>query len=209
MKRVLLIDASSDQSLTWRGVLMTCLAVAPHLTSAHSAELFADEPKVVTDRPRGQWRSADNFRIRLTGKVEVIDANTLAFLDGTRIEAAGVTDAPDLEQKALFVGKFYPCGKEAAEFLRELIGDRPVSFYAFGERLEKDASGRLRGSCFVGETSLDAELVRNGWALAHHSGMTPYEIMARENKRGLWRGEFVIPERWRKGERLPGESDAD
>jgi hypothetical protein len=35
--------------------------------------------------------------------------------------------------------------------------------------------------------------------------MTPYEIIARENNRGLWRGEFVLPERWRQGERLPGE----
>ena len=31
------------------------------------------------------------------------------------------------------------------------------------------------------------------------------EIIARENKRGLWRGQFIAPKRWRKGERLPGE----
>jgi endonuclease YncB( thermonuclease family) len=164
-----------------------------------------EQPKVVTDRPRGQWRSADSFRIRLTGRVTVIDANTLAFEDGRKIQAAGVADAPDLEQKALNDGKLYPCGKEAADFLKKLIGDRPVSFYAFGNRLETDDKGRLRGSCFVDEISLDKELVRNGWALAHHSGMTPYEIIAREKKRGLWRGQFVIPELWRKGERLPGE----
>ena len=48
-------------------------------------------------------------------------------------------------------------------------------------------------------------MVRNGWAIAHHSGITAWEIIARENKRGLWRGKFIVPERWRKGERLPGE----
>jgi endonuclease YncB( thermonuclease family) len=48
-------------------------------------------------------------------------------------------------------------------------------------------------------------MVRHGWALSHHSAMEPWEVIARENKRGMWRGKFVGPERWRKGERLPGE----
>jgi len=46
-------------------------------------------------------------------------------------------------------------------------------------------------------------MVRNRWAISHHRGMDTWEIIARENKRGLWRGQFVLPERWRKGERLP------
>ena len=45
----------------------------------------------------------------------------------------------------------------------------------------------------------------NGWALAHHSGMNGAEIIARENKRGLWRGQFLDPDDWRAGKRLPGE----
>lgn len=52
---------------------------------------------------------------------------------------------------------------------------------------------------------LQIELVRNGWAIARHSSMEEWEVIARENKRGLWRGQFVLPELWRKGERLPGE----
>jgi endonuclease YncB( thermonuclease family) len=163
-------------------------------------------PKYVTEHVRAQWRKPGSQRIRLTGKVTVIDANTLEFGDGTRIQAAGATDAPDLEQMGVINGRFYPCGKEAAEFVGKLIGDRPVSFYAFGDRLERDAGNRLRGSCYIGDVGLDAELVRNGWALAHHSGLTAYEVFARENKRGLWRGEFVLPELWRTGQHLPGET---
>jgi endonuclease YncB( thermonuclease family) len=154
---------------------------------------------------RGKWLSPDSFRIRIRGKVTVIDAGTLQFADGTRVQTAGVTDSPDLDQNAMIDGKLYPCGKLAAEFVRKQIGDRTVAFYAFGERLERDSQGRLRGTCFVDDTSLDAELVRHGWALAHHSGVTPYEVVAREKKRGLWLGEFIIPELWRKGQRLPGE----
>jgi formylglycine-generating enzyme required for sulfatase activity/endonuclease YncB( thermonuclease family) len=160
---------------------------------------------VLKERVRAQWRRPGAYRIRFTGKVTVIDGNTLRFGDGTRVVTAGGMDAPDLEQRALIGDKLYPCGKDAADFLKKLIGDRPVSFYAFESANDRDASKRIRGACFVGDTNLGAEMVRAGWALAHHSGMTPYEIVARENKRGLWRGRFVLPERWRKGQRLPGE----
>jgi endonuclease YncB( thermonuclease family) len=183
----------------WGGLLG--LLILSGLAPASGVE----DPPVVRERVRAQWRNADSYRLRITGKVTVIDANTLEFTDGTRVQAAGVTDAPDLEQQAVMDGQLYACGQEAAAFLKKLIAGRPVSFYAFGERFEADAQKRLRGSCFVAETSLDAELVRSGWALAHHSGMAPYEVIARAHKRGLWRGDFVIPEKWRQGERLPGE----
>jgi endonuclease YncB( thermonuclease family) len=52
---------------------------------------------------------------------------------------------------------------------------------------------------------LQLEMVRNGWAIANHSGKEPFEIFAREAKRGMWRGKFVIPKKWRMGERLPEE----
>jgi len=65
---------------------------------------------------------------------------------------------------------------------------------------------RLKGAdAFVGETNLQIEMVHNGWALASHSGMAAWEVIARDHKRGLWRGTFVLPEKWRKGERLPRE----
>jgi endonuclease YncB( thermonuclease family) len=164
-----------------------------------------EKPKIVRERLRGQWRHPGEQRVRITGRVSVIDANTLCFEDGTRFVVAGTVDAPDLEQPALLGTKLYSCGRDAAEFLRKLIDDRPVSFYAFGEGGDRDADKRLRGVCFVGETNLGMELVRNGWAIAHHSSMTPYEILAREHKRGLWRGRFLLPELWRKGQRLPEE----
>ena len=164
-----------------------------------------DPLKVIRERLRGQWLRPEQYRVRITGKVTVIDGNTLRFEDGTRVITSGGIDAPDLQQQGLLDGKLYPCDKDAADFLEKLIGGRPVSFYAYAEGSDRDTSKRIRGVCFVGETNLGAEMVRNGWALSHHSGMTPYEILARENKRGLWRGQFILPELWRKGQRLPGE----
>src|SRR5262249_24057618 len=96
--------------------------------------------------------------------------------------------------------------REAAEFLTKLIGDRPVTF--FDDR-DLDRGKQPFGQCFVGETHVQAEMVRNGWAISQHSGMDAWEIIARENKRGLWRGEFVRPENGRKGERLPMRSEPD
>ena len=161
------------------------------------------ESKVVRERVRGQLRRPDEKILRITGKVEVRDANTLVFGDGTEVTTGVGMDAPDLKQQGRIGDSFYPCGKEAAEFLTKLIGQQTVTFLASKD--QDLAAKKLRGNCFVGETSLEIEMVRNGWAMAHHSGITAWEIIARENKRGLWRGRFVLPERWRKGERLEGE----
>jgi hypothetical protein len=163
----------------------------------------AEEPKVVREHVRGQWRSSGEELLRITGRVTVKDANTLVFADGTEVTVGGGMDAPDLEQRGQIGDSFYPCGKEAAEFLKKLIGDQTVTFLAFKD--QEPGAKRMRGRCLVGETSLEIEMIRNGWAISHHSGTTAWEIIARENKRGLWRGKFILPELWRKGDRLPGE----
>jgi endonuclease YncB( thermonuclease family) len=141
--------------------------------------------------------------VRLTGKVKVLDARTLVYDDGTEVVLSGLSDAPELGQKGSIDGKLYPCGKEAAEFLRKLIGGREVTCLSRRDHF-KDKN-MIVASGFVGETNLNVEMVRNGWAISDHEGMDPWEIIARENKRGLWRGQFIVPGRWRMGDRLPGE----
>jgi endonuclease YncB( thermonuclease family) len=133
----------------------------------------------------------------------VLDAHTLLFEDGTTVDINRGMDAPDLAQQGLIEGSLYPCGKEAAAFLEKLIGDRPVTCYSHSAPI--DAKQINNADAFVVETNLAVELVRNGWAMAQHSGMAGWEVIARDNNRGLWRGKFVFPEKWRKGERLPQE----
>ena len=110
-----------------------------------------------------------------------------------------------LDDKGLIGDALYPCGKEAAAFLEKLIGDRPVTCYSDSNDAVLDAKKLGRADAFTAETSLQIEMVRNGWAMAHHSGMAAWEVIARDNKRGLWRGDFVFPEKWRKGDRLSQE----
>jgi endonuclease YncB( thermonuclease family) len=164
------------------------------------------KPQVVREEVRGQWRLSGDRLLRITGRVNVLDAHTLRFEDGTEVNINGEMDAPDLGQKGLIGGALYPCGKEAAAFVEKLIGDRPVTCYCDSDDARQlDAKMLGRADAFIGEMSLEIEMVRNGWAMAHHSGMAAWEVIARDNKRGLWRGEFVFPEKWRKGARLSQE----
>ena len=48
-------------------------------------------------------------------------------------------------------------------------------------------------------------MVAQGWAVAYRKYSTDYvsqEAAAKAGRRGVWRGEFVVPSRWRRGERL-------
>ena len=161
--------------------------------------------KVVRTILKGGIAHSPEDVVRIIGKPKIIDGNTIAFDDdGVEIDISAGMDAPALEQKGLIDEKFYPCGKESAEFLRKLIGDQTVT--CFVRAKDKPAPGwRPQGICYVGAVRVDHEMVLNGWAVADHSLSVPAEIIARENKRGLWRGQFIAPKRWRKGERLPGE----
>src|SRR5262249_25499864 len=111
--------------------------------------------------------------------------------------------APDLEQKGLIGDKLYPCGEEAAQFLKKFIAEQRVTCYVLNPNDRQ--GGRLRGSGYVGETWIPELMIRQGWAISDHNSTVGAEVMARENQRGLWRGQFILPAEWRKGKRLPGE----
>jgi endonuclease YncB( thermonuclease family) len=162
----------------------------------------AEAPKAPAPAPKPPTIVRDGETIiRITGNVTVLDAHSLRFADGTELELNGGIDAPDLDQPAMIGDGLYPWGRQAADFLRQLIGDQPVTCYVEGMRGQ-----RYWGACFVNETSLEIELVREGWALSHHTGMDGWQWLARDNKRHIWRGTFLEPERWRRGERLPAEA---
>jgi endonuclease YncB( thermonuclease family)/Leucine-rich repeat (LRR) protein len=150
-------------------------------------------PKVVreklTDRHGDEW-------VRVTGRVKVIDARTLEFDDGKRLEMWIV--APRLNQMAMDGEKLYPAGREAAEFLRKCIGDNPVTCLHEAER------NQYAVTAYVGDTSLNELMVVNGWAFSKRIPY-PSEFAARDNRRGLWRGQFIDPTDWEAGVRLPGE----
>ena len=64
-----------------------------------------------------------------------------------------------------------------------------------------DRYERYIGVCFVESINLNQWMVRNGHAVAYRRYSKDYikdEDYAKKNKLGLWSGDFINPEKWRK-----------
>ena len=128
------------------------------------------------------------------GRLHVADGDSLT-LDGVRVRLRGI-DAPESVQSCTLAGMSHPCGREAREHLVHLIGGRPVTC-TWGR---EDRYGRRLGRCRAGETDLNAEMVRSGWAVAY-GGYEREEADARAHRRGLWSSDFAWPEDFRRARR--------
>ena len=141
----------------------------------------------------------------LAGAARVIDADTIEVA-GERVRLMGI-DAPERGQHCRDgAGQSYPCGADATQALRRRIGGADVRCEASG-RDRYDPYGRAIATCFAADGGdLNGWLVREGHALAYRRFSQAYvgaEEAARRDRRGMWKGTFVLPWHWRKGERLP------
>ena len=94
--------------------------------------------------------------------------------------------------------KEYRCGIIATEALVKKINKNKVRCRV-QDRL--DRYKRYIGVCFVEEINLNQWMVRNGHAVAYRRYSKDYikdEDYAKKNKLGLWSGDFINPEKWRK-----------
>lgn len=130
-----------------------------------------------------------------SGPVYVIDGDTLAMGD-SRIRLEGI-DAPETDQACEHARGTVACGKAATLFLRDMIGDQPVSCRASST----DRYGRAIATCFLNGTNLNALMVRSGWAMAYRRYSSAYiqeEEAARQDVRGIWSTRFIAPWDWRR-----------
>ena len=135
----------------------------------------------------------------ISGVASVTDGDTLR-IGPARIRLHGI-DAPESAQSCSAGGKTWACGEAATRALRERIGRRPVEC---AER-DRDRYGRIVAVCRVAGADVNAWMVEQGWAVAYRKYSTDYvshETAAKRARRGLWRGHFIVPSRWRRGERL-------
>jgi endonuclease YncB( thermonuclease family) len=132
----------------------------------------------------------------LTGPATVVDADTLVVAgQRVRLDAA---DAPELRQTCVRGGVTWPCGRDAAQALRQRIGTRDVRCEPRG----RDRFDRVLASCRVGGDDIGAWLVGEGLAVAYTRyswRYLPQEAAARWHGRGMWGGDFDRPEDWRRG----------
>ncbi|MEM5794157.1 MAG: thermonuclease family protein [Candidatus Aenigmatarchaeota archaeon] len=115
----------------------------------------------------------------------VIDGDTFELANGKKVRLLGV-DAPEKNKY------FY---QEAKEKLREMVENKNVFLEA--DTTNSDSSGRLLRYVFVGDTFVNLEMVRQGFASVYivssnqkySSQLLEAEEYARKNKLGIW-GKF-------------------
>jgi endonuclease YncB( thermonuclease family) len=135
----------------------------------------------------------------VTGRATVTDGDTIEIRD-VDIRLHGI-DAPESAETCVADGQRWQCGRRSANALAAKI-DRGI---VRCEGRTRDRYGRLIAVCYKGGTDLNAWLVRNGWALAYRRysrAYVPEERRAKADSAGVWRGQFVLPWEWRRGERL-------
>jgi endonuclease YncB( thermonuclease family) len=133
----------------------------------------------------------------ITGEVSyVFDGDTIS-LGEKRIRLEGIDCPENMQLCKDATGSPYKCGDTSTEFLKELIKDKEVYCAYQG----KDVYKRYLGICYAGELNINAEMVRSGHAIAREyegeSFYKPEELEAKNNKAGLWQGDFTTPHRWR------------
>lgn len=142
----------------------------------------------------------------LTGVASVIDGDTIE-IHGTRIRLHGI-DAPESAQLCIDANDNpWRCGQQASLALAERIGRAPVSC----RRTDTDHYGRMIAVCSSGTENLNAWLVAEGWAVAYRRYSGDYvarEDEAREARRNIWSGRFVMPWDWRRGAQIVAEDPA-
>ena len=128
------------------------------------------------------------------GKAIVIDGDTLRIRDN-KIRLSGI-DAPEIKQLCKNENELWPCGEASKNFLEKIINSKILCNY-----IEIDRYKRILGNCFLNGIDLNKLMVKNGFAVAYtrySKKYLPFEEYAKKNKLGIWIGEFMRPEEWRK-----------
>ena len=129
---------------------------------------------------------------------------TFKITDGDTIKIGKIKyrlhgiDAPELNQICYENSKPYNCGLKATSFLRSKILDVKKLKC---KKKDVDRYNRIIATCFYNNKNLNKMMVRSGWAIAYKKYSNLYvqdESHAKSKKIGLWKGDFLKPQEWRK-----------
>ena len=171
-------------------------------------------------RPAPSPRSDQTFTAR---PYELDDGDTYVL----HIRAQGI-DTPEKRQLCEHAdGSCYACGKAAREALSDLIVTRdsagqPIVDPRWGPQYhrlkmkvwETGRYGRPVVTAYLPDgTDVHEALIRQGWAVAYRkylpeplrNAYLAAEAEAKSARRGIWRGRFIVPSKWRRGDRLACE----
>lgn len=126
----------------------------------------------------------------IIGLGRVIDGDSLT-VNSIEIRLWGI-DAVEYKQICTRAGKPWNCGQAARNALAQKINGAALSC----QRHDTDSYGRTVAECFVEKESINAWMVRNGWALAYRRYSKKFvvdEQSAKSEQRGIWQSQFVMP----------------
>lgn len=133
----------------------------------------------------------DRVETRQVGGVAKVNDGDSITLGTERIRLLGI-DAPEYGQVCRRNGVDYACGRQARDALARLVEGRDVACSGW----ERDRYGRLLAVCTANGVELNRSQVERGWAVAY-GDYEADERIARQNRVGLWAGEFERPRQWR------------
>ncbi len=131
---------------------------------------------------------------KVVGVPRIIDGDTLS-IDGKRIRLHGI-DAPENKQYCTKDGNSWHCGRKATEALSRMVSGNMIECVWD----KRDRYKRLIAICYLEDLNLNANMVKEGWALAYIRYSDDYveqEQKAQKEFQGIWAGEFVPPWDWR------------
>lgn len=129
----------------------------------------------------------------LRGAAVASDGDSLR-LNGRRVRIEGI-DAPEIGQTCRRGGAAWNCGAEAQQRLEGLIDGTTTRCRLHGH----DRYGRELGLCEAGGRDVGREMVLSGHAVSY--GLyREEEDLARDSRAGLWAGDFVRPQEWRRSQ---------
>ena len=136
----------------------------------------------------------------ISGKAKIIDGDTIK-INGNNIRLLGI-DAPEKNQICFKKGESYNCGSSSTIALKKYVGSKVIEC----AYTEKDRYGRILGTCYLWKNdgkkiSLNRYMVFTGNAVAYKRYSKEYlddEKWAKNNQLGMWQGQFIRPEEWRR-----------
>jgi endonuclease YncB( thermonuclease family) len=174
-----------------RGLLAFLISIFRSPFSDPSSRSQSDNQTAADGHPEVGASAIEDLR----GRASVIDGDTIE-IHGQRIRIWGI-DAPEGGQLGIKAGRPWRCGHECAVALSDFLGSRIVECTP----VAIDEYERMVGRCTVAGQDVGAWMVLNGWAVDFKQfsdgQYAALELEAKQERRGLWQGEFELPWKWR------------
>lgn len=127
-----------------------------------------------------------------SGFFKVLDGDTL-LNNGQKLRLIGI-DAPESSQECEDSKGSWRCGRVSTQKLQRIVHNAN-NLICKGDQIDKYA--RPLVTCYLGDKDINALMVLGGYAVAYGA----YYAEEREAKAGgvgIWQGNFMQPQKWRR-----------